>query len=292
MYKFYTELDFNSSIDNRHKDWSPDNPYSYRCWYTEDIAGKDTLLLTVGDSWTWGDHLGSIDWDKSSDDPVRLTQIFGRLLADRLDADWVNLARPGCSNYWMLEQLMDIQPHLANNQYKRVVAVVTLTEDLREATYTRRLDVARPYKDFWDRSKSIEGFLIQVEDFLFYNLKRYFDQLPNVDVYVGRAFTDTWPQHKQEFLLEKTWCDVIQDHVQFSDYQRPVPFIGQMSIDPLRDKFITTAEQKEEFLEIMNRVDSRWRFLGASEYNLKGSTYHPNPAGHKLWADYVFSQLR
>ena len=293
MYKFYTELDFDASIDHKHLDWSPDNPYSYRCWYTEDIAGKDTLLLTVGDSWTWGDHLGTIDWDKATDDPIRLTQIFGRLLADRLDADWVNLARPGCSNYWMLEQLLDIQHHLANNKYKRVVAVVTLTEDLREITYTRRIDVNRPYRDFWSASKTIKEFLIDVEGFLFYNLERYFSSLPKVEVHVSRAFTDVWPKNTKPFLLEKTWCDVIQEHVKFEDYQRPVPFIGQMAVNPLTEKYIVqNPERKAEFLRIMDMVETRWNFLGESDYNLKGSTYHPNPAGHAVWADYLFSQIR
>jgi len=289
MFKFYPELTFEASLDHKHTDWSPDRMETYRQWYSEDIKGKSTLLMTVGDSWTWGDHLGNIDWDKASDDPVRLKQIFGRLLADRLDADWVNLARPGCSNYWMLEQLLDIQKHLANNNYQRVVVVVTLTEDLREATYTRRLNVDRPYREFWDTSETIKDFLIKVEQFLFNNLEHYFKQLPQVEAYVSRAFTDSWTT--RPLLLDKTWCDIIQEQYQYSDYQRPVPFIGQMSIDPLNEKYITTDQQKIEFLDIMERVGTRWKFLGSSPYNLKGSTCHPNPEGHRLWSDYLYSQI-
>ena len=66
-----------------------------------------------------------------------------------------------------------------------------------------------------------------------------------------------------------------------------------MSIDPLTEKYIAqNPERKAEFLDIMDRVGTRWNFLGASPYNLKGSTYHPNPAGHRLWAEYVYSQIR
>ena len=288
MFKFYTGLSFADSIDHKQQDFNLDRMETYRCWYTEDIQFKDRLLITVGDSWTWGDHLGDIDWDRASDDPCRLKQIFGRLLADQLGADWVNLARPGCSNYWMLEKLQDIQPFIQNSIYKKIYLVVTLTEDLREAEYTRRIQVLPVYQQFWVASSSIEEFLKQVENYLFNNLQQYFDSVPVVPV-VSRAFTDSW--HVRSWSLDKTWCDVIQDNFGFDDYQ-PVPFIAQMSINPLTDKFISQKpERKEEFLEIMDRVGTRWKFLGASPYNLKGSTCHPNPAGHKLWADYLFSQI-
>jgi len=292
MFKFYNTLSFEESIDHKHIDWSPDNIYSYRCWYEEDIQGKDTLLIQVGDSWTWGDHLGTIDWDKASNDPCRQDQIVGRRLANLLGSDLVNLARPGCSNYWMLEKLQDIRPFIQQSAYKKIYVVVTLTEDLREAQYTRRINVEAPYQGMWNRSIGITDFLVQVESYLLRNLEQYFSDLPNVTALVQRAFTDVWPANTSPLLLEKSWCDVIQDHIHFDNYQKPVPFIGQMSINPLTEKYLTqNPERKSEFLDIMDAVGTRWNFLGASQYNLKGSTCHPNPAGHLLWAEYLYSQI-
>ena len=294
MYKFYSDLTFEQTIDHRHTDWSPDNIYSYRQWYEEDINGKDTLLVMIGDSWTWGDHLGSIDWDKSSNDPCRQEQIAGRRLSLLLNSDWVNIAKPGCSNYWMLEQLYDIKQHLINahSNYKKIYVVVNLTEDLREAKYTRQINIDQQYKSFWNTSDSIKDFLVKVEGYLLLNLETYFKELSFVDVHVARVFTDVWPDNTSPILIDKSWCDIIQDHVQFNNYQQPVPFIGQMSIDPLAEKFISTKpERKLEFLDIMERVGTRWNFLGASQYNLKGSTCHPNPAGHQIWAEYLYSQI-
>lgn len=289
MFKFYKDLTFANSIDHFKPDWSPEDPYSFRQWYTEDIQGRDTLLITVGDSWTWGDHLGCIDWDKATDDPVRLTQIYGRHLSNMLESDWVNLARPGCSNYWMLENMYDIAHYLKSSDYKKIYLIVTLTEDLREATYSRRIQVDSDYQRFWQSSSSLTDFLKQVENHLFDNLQKFFDTVPVVPL-VSRAFTDSW--QTRPWLLEKTWCDVIQDHVQYSNYQQPIPFIGQMAIDPLSEKYLSNKpERKLEFLEIMDRVETRWNFLGESDYNLKGSTYHPNPAGHRLWAEYIFNQI-
>jgi hypothetical protein len=289
MFKFYKGLTFESSIDHHNKEWSKDDPYSFRQWYTEEIQHKDTLLITVGDSWTWGDHLGCIDWDKASDDPVRLEQIFGRKLSEKLQSDWVNLARPGCSNYWMLEKLEDIREYIINSGYKKIYLVVTLTEDLREASFSRRIHVEQDYQQYWEQSTSIQDFLMMVENHLYDKLQTYFDTVPVVPI-VSRAFTDSW-QHRS-WLLDKTWCDVIQEKTEYSNYRRPVPFLAQMAIDPLTTKYISqNPDRKLEFLDMMENVESRWRFLGHSRYNLKGSTYHPNADGHALWADYVFSQL-
>ena len=295
MFKFYNTLTFDESLDHTHSDWSIDNPYSYRQWYEEDIQGKDRLLIQIGDSWTWGDHLGCIDWDKASNDPCRMEQIVGRQLSRLLDSDWVNIAKPGCSNYWMLEQLQNIEMSLmqAQHQYKKVRVVISLTEDLRESKYTRRINVDRPYQAFWEASTSLSDFLIKVEAYLLRNLEEYFSRYPFVKVHIARVFTDVWPSNTSPLLLDKSWCDVIQDKINFNNYQKPVPFIGQMSIDPLTEKFIATKpERKAEFLDIMDRVATRWNFLGASEYNLKGSTCHPNPEGHRVWAEYLFAQIR
>jgi hypothetical protein len=300
MYKFYNNLSFEQAIDHKQQNWNIDDPYSYRCWYEEDVTEKEILVITVGDSWTWGDHLGVIDWDKASNDPCRMEEIAGRVLSNRMRADWVNIARPGCSNYWMIEQLINIEDHLhrVRNKYKQIYVVVTLTEDLRESTYARRINVDKPYQEFWDNSNSIKEFLVKVEGYLFYNLEEFFKRVPFVNAKVSRAFTDVWPENTSPLLLEKTWCDVIQDNIQFDRYWKPVPFVGQMAIDPLNEKFMSQLSgqrelrYKEEFLDIMDRVGRRWNFLGASDYNLKGSTYHPNAAGHRLWGDYLYVHIR
>ena len=53
---------------------------------------SDTLLVTVGDSWTWGAGLAR---DK------RKNCVWGNLVSEMIQADWLNLAQPGQSNQWM-----------------------------------------------------------------------------------------------------------------------------------------------------------------------------------------------
>jgi len=71
-----------------------------RSWYYEFVTGKQDLLITVGDSWTWGDSLGQIDFDKGIFDDIthRTSHVFGRLLADKLNRDFLMLAKCGATN--------------------------------------------------------------------------------------------------------------------------------------------------------------------------------------------------
>jgi hypothetical protein len=68
--------------------WSQvDNPCYYRS------VNSEQLLITVGDSWTYGDSLGQTRVRDGRDDPdYRLSQVYGSLMAEELNADWINLA--------------------------------------------------------------------------------------------------------------------------------------------------------------------------------------------------------
>ena len=105
--------------------WSQvDNPCHYRS------VNSEQLLITVGDSWTYGDSLGQTRVRDGRDDPEhRLTHVYGSLIAEELKADWINLALPGISNNMMctwLAQLLSRHVH-----GKDTVCVITLTESGR-----------------------------------------------------------------------------------------------------------------------------------------------------------------
>jgi hypothetical protein len=104
-----------------------------RYWYHENIQQHDSLLIVAGDSWTWGDSLHGIDGTQGIyDDPQRLTSIYGHLLAEKLNFDFVNLAKTGCSNMTIYNYVCDILPHVVLN-YKKIYVVMTLTENCRES---------------------------------------------------------------------------------------------------------------------------------------------------------------
>lgn len=99
--------------------WYSDSFY----FYHENLADKDNLLITVGDSWTWGDGLA----DRQS----RTDHIYGKHLADMLNYDFVNIAVCGVSNIVITDLLIKFINSLTK-QYKKIQVVITLTESGRD----------------------------------------------------------------------------------------------------------------------------------------------------------------
>ena len=56
---------------------------------------RKTLVVTIGESWTWGDSLGKTQHKIFDDKEFRLANVYGRRLADTLQADFLNIAKPG-----------------------------------------------------------------------------------------------------------------------------------------------------------------------------------------------------
>lgn len=107
--------------------------YQDRDWFHEQIHYKKTLLITVGDSWTWGDSLGQINKELGilDDYDHRTTHIYGYHLSKQLDSDWVNLAICGIDNTSIILKAHEYLQKISYN-YDRIYLVFTLTESGRE----------------------------------------------------------------------------------------------------------------------------------------------------------------
>lgn len=65
------------------------------------------LLVTIGDSWTWGDSLGKCTANYD-DLAARKSQCFGKKISEKLQADWLNLGFCGAGNGYLLKCLDDL----------------------------------------------------------------------------------------------------------------------------------------------------------------------------------------
>jgi hypothetical protein len=107
---------------------------SLSSWKNFDFVknNKKKLVVTIGESWTWGDSLES-SWNPRSDNKeFRLSNVYGGQLAAMLDADFLNLAIPGESNLWITNHLKLFAENLNDFNYEEIYVVLTLTEVGRE----------------------------------------------------------------------------------------------------------------------------------------------------------------
>jgi hypothetical protein len=266
-----------------------------RSWYHERVIGSDRLLITVGDSWTWGDALGKIFFGQpgsprniNDDYDYRTTHIYGSLLADRLGTDFLNLARCGCANNWMYEQLAKYLPDLVK-KYSKVTVIVTMTEIGRDSQ-------SRYWTGPGTDMISFSAFLETMERATFRKFKEVFDQFPTVEFLVGRNFTFTFPanyQYCQQHLL-KTWIEVIEEQQSIGTYPRNLRIMSGMAINPIKEivnQYGLQNSFKEQMLEEFELVDRAITWLESSNLNSQWATKHPTEPAHKLWANYLYNTI-
>ena len=126
-------IDINDEIDGRK-------------WFHENIRDKDQLVITVGDSWTWGNSLGKIDADAGIIDDYehRVTSIYGYHLANLLDCDFVNIGLPGVDNVSIINRTFAFINGIKKN-YKKIYLIITLTENGRELSRKGFLEAKHEY---------------------------------------------------------------------------------------------------------------------------------------------------
>ena len=265
-----------------------------RYWYHENIQHRDSLLITSGDSWTWGDSLHGIDVENNIfDDPKRLTSIYGYLLSEKLQSDFVNLAKCGGANVEMHDYVRDILPHVVS-KYKKIYVVITLTENCREASWD---SIWTPTES--NKQLSLDSFLEEYERLMFNSIyQNLILCYPNVTFLIARNFTYSWENNKRilgKTHVENTWVDCLAKHQNLNTYPAEVKMVSGLSFVPLHKllKSINLYKKfKFEFMDYYSDADLAIDWLLASDLNYKKATKHPTELGHQIWADYLYSEIK
>ena len=258
-----------------------------RGWLHEDMQDRETLLVAVGDSWTWGDSIFDIDIPSNIvDDPRRVTAIYGAKLAESFNSDFVNIAECGGNNVQMLKRLDRI---LAYNyeKYKKIRVIITLTEVGRELAN---------FQEYSNDNTNINEFLKEVERKVFMEYKSLFEKYSNTTFFIGRNFTYSFEENIniiEKYHLDKTWIDVLNDHIQ-EPYPTDLRLVTSMAIRPI-ERIMTRKNNLDAFKEYLvdeySRIYNSSNWLMKSKFNHKKATKHPTVEGHKLWADYLYDQF-
>lgn len=224
---------------------------------------SDTLLVTVGDSWTWGAGL---------DSKQRKTQVWGNLVSVMIGADWLNLAQPGQSNQWMANRCRELYNISAELEYKKIVVVVVFTGAARS------LDQDFDYIH-WFENNSIHDFLPMLNTKA---VRTITNRPSNVELYLSSNMVDPLG-YTSSF---KSWYNVlglIDPNNVYTD---------MTGIDCLTklEEFIKDeklVEYKQWMLEQIDLVERRDKFYDDDLFY----DFHPVATAQLTWAQYVGKQL-
>jgi len=239
------------------------------------VENKKKLLITIGESWTWGDSL---------DPALRLKQVWGSKLSEKLDRDWLNIARKGASNYWIFYQLVELARY-GTLPYEDILVVFCCTEAGREFTenwgwYDTALVDCLRNRSYADNNSVFET----LNNYNISKLTHYLSKLQPMKVLLTHNFCSTryWKHNYPQ--LSKNWVDLTADKLSI-EINSEIPTIAHYEI------FKKYCPDILGLIELQNRSLDVISFLEASPYNFKKASKHPNSHSHEFWADYVFNQL-
>ena len=238
---------------------------------------KTKKVITIGDSWTWGDRLEAHGHN-------RLTNVYGYYLTQMLDADWENIAISGESNAWIAHQYQKVAT--AEYDYDEVFIICTLTEVGREIN-NWNIDKRDYIKDF-ENCKTLVDVQNQTSNWIGSMLSTNTKHT----VLFGCNFADS--NYKNISVLDKTWIDLIAEKTGIYNPSNCYTVNGWV-FEKIEQsyKFMNTDRTIwiDSVLQHIEIANYRKDFLIKSPFNYNVASKHPTPEGHKIWAEYLYYNL-
>lgn len=296
-----------------------------RKWYHECCRNSKELIITVGDSWTWGDSLGktTLEFDDYS---YRTSKIYGNCLSEKLGHDFINIGIPGGSNLNILTYVEQVLKSLTKT-YKDICIIFTLTEsgrELRDSFLNHKLHynswAGKDWASFedilngnenesqrnlmFDEIKGTEfehivGLYIALRDstslvdlltrYEKYTVDSIRQRIPGIKL--ARNFTSIIDNN--DFDVKKRWTDIIAINGKLTNYPENAYVVSGMGVDPLiqLSQHLDANHFKNEWLQILDSANQCINWLSNSPYNSSIATKHPQEQAHQWWAEYLYESV-
>lgn len=253
--------------------------------------GSDVTLLTIGDSWTWGDELGTSCGLASSpcnDTEYRTSKVFGNLLSEKLNCNWVQSALPGAGWGYIIYEFEKLLPQLVT-QTEKIIAVLGFSDHGRELSNFDVADTdefARLYLNGFVGNRPLKELLTDVESAYYQRIDNLLANYPTVQCIAAPVFSSHLTQ--QPYHTDRQWVDLLFDYTLDPCYSYTS---GIWTIDQYLQHHKLHSEQYKE--EIYNywfpAMVKRQAEMDAN--NLLFDRWHPTEQGHELWANYLYEHI-
>jgi hypothetical protein len=232
------------------------------------------LLVTLGDSWTWGQALDN-----------RLTEVYGRWVSQYFGWDWLNLGQPGSSNFVIAERAEELAKIIPDLDYTEITVICVFTE------------VGRGFNSHHDShidyNAWMQANLTQASDFdLFLEMinrncaDRIVKALSNhANVYFGSNFVHPLGlPNKQTF--PHTWVEVLGLR---SDSKVYAGTTGTTKLQQVQQ--FVPQHQTELFKTWFANTVDRSQLADQITHSFGPGRIHPTAQQQKIWANYVSNYL-
>jgi len=262
---------------------------------------KKTLLLNIGESWTYGETLPALNIydgdigtgiDKYHFDS-QLLYSFGPNLALSLDSDLYQYAVPGNSNINMLVDLNRLLSFLQDsNRYEKIYLSLQVTEPSRDFSYHKK-DYCKnsPMTDFLHlRDIKLPITLIDWLSMYFDTLQDWYQDLLNkysdlnIDPIMWTNFCTFQTNKEYSFKrIKPTWI-AYSAQLENKEYEEPL-FFNITTLIAIENEYKNSVIiDKDWAMYQMNLIEKALKYIG---FDSKYHNNHPNIEGHRVWASYL-----
>jgi len=256
---------------------SPNNSHYQVETNTFDFVSRDSniLLVTIGDSWTWG-----ADIHPTNDEEFRIKNVFGNIISDKLNIDWLNLSRSGSNNFYIAEKVEEFGKIVNQLDYQQIYIVCTFTEIGR--SFNSHHDIYIDYID-WFSKNSIDNFLHFLNAECVNRIKKI-TQLHGIKLLIGTNFIDAIGIDT-DILLPTPWFRLLGIECPTIGYAGATGVLRLRATEEFTSDILAYKSwmidliKKSHFIDQANRAP---QLINA----------HPTVAGHKIWAKYILENLK
>jgi hypothetical protein len=255
------------------------------------------LIVTIGDSWTWGADLSTepvrgCHLDRLSDDWYRINNVYGNVLAQLQNADFLNLGESGSGNWYLYRKLKELQAVHHRLDYDRVTVIGVFTEVGRDFNSANDVDV--DYRSWLlthiCTSRDYQNWLKFINLQITQRIHRVISNFDSRYQFVfATNFVDPIGHDPLiPWFVDKTWLQVIHCD---SNCSAPCHVVFPWVIE----KFAAVKElapelDQIELLKWMNQItdaaQTRAEMCAHDNVNF-GPLLHPLAANHARWAEYL-----
>lgn len=288
---------FSLPDERRTANLSGKNPYDFI------RRRSDNLIVTIGDSWTWGANLtqqklDGLHIDKLEDDDYRLNHVYGGIISKTLQTDFLNLGESGSDNYFIANKLKELHKIIDQLDYDSVTVICVFTEVARGFLGPDDNLFTSPRGRSWlnDNIKIDSDYY----KFLKFMNQEVADQivplLDKLTVKFATNFVDPIGFEKLESnFLPKTWLQTWCESTN-QDYPEPCYLVSPWVFEGLEKVFdLCPTLDREMYFKwaegALQSADKRATICKQDDVNF-ANLLHPLSRGHKVWADYILGEIK
>lgn len=260
--------------------------------------GSDTLLVTIGDSWTWGsglcDHYTDAANCTAEDNEFRKNHLYGNLISNSKSWNWLNLGFYSIGNQWIANKVFELRALVPHLGFKKIIVMCVLTGTAR--WFNTWQDGLMDYKSQFQNNAMTEtvhyeNFFTDINKKIIEQITHLTNSAANVRLLVGTNGVDHcgFDSLREEQIIPLPWYRLLTD-----------TRLNGISVDIDSVKYLLSMEnylsreQKFAFQKwMMAKIDQAQEQTAMinSMRCLSADGFHPTHNGHRKWAEYILQKV-